>query len=122
MYRRLKEVTLEEKNEALGALKEQELPISMMEGKNGYELFKRIPLIKEYYDALMYKRNMSEEKAKARLRMLWRLCKWFRKRPSALAAEDVSELITRIRKGNKEAVEEFKGGYDVRMSSRSFFG
>jgi hypothetical protein len=122
VYRRFKEVTLEEKKEALGISTEKELPLSMMKGKNGYELFKEIPLIKEYYDALLYKRNMSEKNAKTRLRMLWRLCKWFRKRPSALTAEDVSELLTRIRRGDKEAVGEFKGGYDVRISSRSFFG
>lgn len=127
IYRRFKgdknspPITDNDISEALGISGEKDLPPSMLNKEKGYELFRELPLIKDYNDSLVYHRNMSKEKAKTRLRMLWRICKYTHKKPSALTPEDVSQIVTDIRKGDPDAVAEFKGGYDLRIAARAFF-
>jgi len=123
IYRRLKkDISEEELNEALGIGTAKDLPDSMMKGVEGYQRFRQLPKIKEYYETLMYVgRGMSKRKAQARVRMIWRICVYLKKKPDALQPEDVSDLIKKIKKG--EAKDFTEGGdYEVRLASRRFLG
>lgn len=125
IYRKMQKISPEEISEALGVSTEKNLPLNMMDSKKGFVLFKELPIMKDYKNKLLYSgKGMSKRKSMYRMRMVWRLCIWFRVKPSALTSEQVADLVQTLKKDTEEgkkARAEFKGGYEIRVTARSFF-
>lgn len=63
-----------------------------------WEIFCKIPVIKEWDDILSDIREVSDERRRAVQRSIWNLCKYMREHPSKLNINDVAQFVIEMRK------------------------
>jgi hypothetical protein len=95
VHRRMREISREEIDKALGVITQEDLKPRERE----FDLFCRILEVKQYIEALLYRKRNTPRYVNKRVRMLYRVCVLLRKKPGALSPQMAADLLVKIRKG-----------------------
>ena len=94
VYRRLKEISQKEIDQALGINEKSKLTSAEKE----FKIFFTIPKVKEFYESLRYLKKRTEKYSGRMVHGLHRICIHTGKHPAALEYIDVRELMIKIGK------------------------
>jgi DNA-binding Lrp family transcriptional regulator len=95
VYRRLKEISQEEIDQALGVNENSQLTPA----EKDFKVFCTIPQVKEFYESLRYLKKRTERYSARMVHGLHRICLWTGKHPTALDYSDSKDLMIKIGKG-----------------------
>jgi hypothetical protein len=95
VYRRLKEISQQEIDQALGVNEKSKLTPAEKE----FRVFFTIPQVKEFYESLRYLKKRTEKYSGRMVHGLHRICLWTGKHPTALGYRDIKELMIKMGKG-----------------------
>lgn len=118
IYRKLEEIPHEQIEAIFRELAESELKPVEME----WEVFRQLPEMQEF-KAMLQRAEVSEKYMNRRLRGVYHICKYLKKRPRSLSIEhleDIADLWLKVK--NKEFnVEGLQSEYNIRTSARAWY-
>lgn len=118
IYRKLEQIPLEQIEAIFKDLAESELKPVEME----WEVFRQLPEMQEY-KAMLQRAELSQKYMNRRLRGIYHICKFLKKRPRSLSIEDldtIADLWLKVK--NKEIdIKELHSEYNIRTSARAWY-